>query len=164
MYIQVPLKYKDSKLNEGDAMVAAYLTMINDRYGWEDYYVINSYDFKRLYSDRAYSAQSDSNIFSKLREHMYIIGLDQHNWALKFKYKNVNEFVQNRGVKKMPITFKYKIKNTRSIMVWCFLMGQWSSEKEIVNVECKDILPHKESQRSLQRLQHLNFQPDNLNV
>lgn len=161
MFIRVPEIYKDSELSEGEAMIAAYLAMINDRYGYEEYYVINSYDFLRIYSTNSYACEHNSKCFNKLREHMHIVGLDEHNWALKFKFNKLKEVKRVRGNEKLPRTFLFKLNDTRSIMVWCFLMGKWTGDKEIVDPNSTDILPYKESKRTLQRMEYYNFQPDN---
>ena len=116
MNIAVPVKYKDLELTEGEAMITAFLALVCDENGYDDYYVMNSYDFKKILSDRPGGMGFDSAILDKLRTHMHIVGLDEHNWALKFKWKELKEFKVLRGTTQIPKNLQ--TSNIRIKIAW----------------------------------------------
>jgi len=160
MNIAVPVKYKDLELTEGEAMITAFLALVCDENGYDDYYVMNSYDFKKILSDRPGGMGFDSAILDKLRTHMHIVGLDEHNWALKFKWKEFKEIKVLRGTTNYPRTYRHPIYELRSHGIWGFLMGKMHADKHILSENKTDVLPYTSSTRTLDRMWHENFKMD----
>mgnify|MGYP003624738490 FL=1 len=160
MNIAVPVKYKDLELNEGEAMITAFLALICDENGYDDYYVINSYDFKKILTASPGGLKFDGAGLDKLRTHMHIVGLDEHNWAIKFKWKELKEIKVLRGTTKYPRCYKHAIYDLRSHSIWGFLMGKFHADKDLLSNNTTDVLPYKSSDRSLGRMWHENFKMD----
>ncbi len=160
MYIHIPTKYKDLNLSDGEATIASFLLMLCDEHGWDNYYLINPYDFKKMLGQNHWMTEFDSKGLDKLKEHMHIVQLDEHNWALKFKYDKIKEMKMIRSNStQMPHTCRHEIKSERSMMLWCYIMGKWNSDKGVLG-NSTDILPYKSSTRMLDRMEYRNFQTD----
>lgn len=160
MNIAVPVKYKDLELTEGEAMIAAFLALICDENGYDQYYVINRHDFLRILTPHSGGMTHDSECLDKLRTHMHIVGLDDHNWALKFKWKELKEIKVMRGTTKFPRVYKYPLHENRSYGIWGYLMGKMHADKDIISENQTDILPYKSSERTLDRMWHENFKKE----
>ncbi len=160
MNIRVPVLYEDIELTDGEAMIAAFLAIICDQNGYDNYYVMNSYDFKKIYAKNPGSLRFDSRTLDTLRTHMHIVGLDEHNWALKFKWDKLYEIKMTRGYLKYPRTYKHKLKNPRSLTMWGYIMGKLHADREIISECTTDILPYKSSDRTLDRMWYENFKLD----
>jgi hypothetical protein len=160
MNVAVPVLYKDIKLTEGEAMIVALLALICDENGYDQYYVMNSYDFKKILSNKPGGMHFDSPHLDTLRTHMHIIGLDDHNWALKFKWKEFKDIKVLRGTTHFPRTYRHAIHENRSHGIWGFLMGKMHADKDILSDNTTDVLPYKSSTRVLDRMWHENFKMD----
>ena len=161
MNINIPVKYKDLQLNDNEAMVCAFLLMLSDRWGYDTHYNMNAYDFKKMFSRNSYSMEGDSGALDKIRTHMQVAPLDEHNWALKFRIKKgkLKEWTRMWGNKE-PRTVLHKLTNTRSMILWGYLMGRWNSDADIIANGRTEILPYLSSDISLTRMDKANMKID----
>ena len=161
MLINPPLKYKNSNLTEGQAMLATFLLIICDDHGFDNWYTINSYDFRKILGNGQGMTMHDSPSLEPLKEYMHIAALSDETWAFKFKIDDIKKWVPSRGTEHIPRTFRYKLKETRTMCVWSYLMGRYDSDNDLI-VDSDTVIEYKEAGRYLKRLHYENFKVEKL--
>jgi len=142
MKIQIPAKYKDLKLTEGQTLAVAFLYMVSNDHGFVRYN-INSYDFRRIISTG--KVEPDGYNMRFLEEAIHISQLNADNWLIQFRDFKREDFYKNSG--KGTRRFHWAtIKQPRNIAMWCYLIGLYRGTKDLINeshnlFEYKDCIP-----------------------
>ena len=160
MNIKVPLILKDKIKSEGEAMVIAFLLMVSEDHGFNDYN-FNSHDVRKLYGITYGNCLLNSApMLENLRSMINIMAIDEFNWLLSFKDYDANDsrWRAQRGKKGMRYA-DYKLERGMHVALWCFALGRYSAQNSVI--EEGDVFFHKDDDSSIGHYWN-NFKPNTI--
>jgi hypothetical protein len=129
MYIEIPKKFKELPVTEGQMLGIGFLYMISNDHGFIPYN-INSYDFKKIMGSA--TVDLDSYNMRYLVQALHVSQINEDNWLIQFRDFKRQDFYKCKDGRGTRSFFKYEIKETRNIAMWCYLIGLYRGSKELI--------------------------------
>ena len=127
MNIQIPKKYKDTKLKETEGMLLAFMTLMAEDNGYEHVYYIHSHDLRKILNTTNLSPTGYQ--LKKLKEIFNIGEWDENNWSIQFKDKPASFLGRKFKGNQKTQQVRFKLKLQRNEKLWCYLFGMFMGSK-----------------------------------
>lgn len=129
MYIEIPKKFENLPVTEGQMLSIAFLYMVSHDNGYIPYN-INAYDFKKIMGANTVTIQSYN--MRHLSEAIQVSEINDNNWIIQFRDFKREDFYKLRDGTGTRKFVKYKLKETRNIAMWCYLVGLYRGSKDLI--------------------------------
>lgn len=153
MKILIPNQITDTDLTDGEAMLIALMNIICNTHGYDQWYNMNAGDWRKiLFPAGATNPRPFGPKTKNIRNHLRFCQLDDKNILIKF----INVRPKAKGAYDTVGTIYYELKDIRSIQIWCYLMGLWFGENDIIS-EATCHIEYETNFRSKSSIVHRNF-------